>query len=317
MYILGVDLGGTTIKVGVVSENFEILYKNAFPTDARGGNDKICSDIAQACKSSAEGFGISLDDISAVGIGVPGIVGRNGIVKNAPNIFMRDFDISTAVSAKLCKPVFALNDANSAALAEATVGAGKGCESAALLTYGTGVGMGIVLGGKVWAGHFGAAGEVGHIVLNLGGKACNCGSKGCYERYAAATALVELAAAAMEENKGSLLWQLCENDISKLGGVTVFKAAKVGDATAVKVLDEYTSCVAGGIVSVINMLDPEVVILGGGIANAGDDFLAPVSAKVMAECFAAKCTPDEKRVICATLGNDAGIIGAALFASQK
>ncbi len=317
MYILGVDVGGMSIKVGVVSENGELLHKFSYPTDARGGNDKIAADIALACRECVKSAGLNFDEIGAVGLGVPGTVRNDGVIAIAPNIFMTNYDLSGVVSAKLCKPVFALNDANSAAFAEAKKGAGAGYSSSVLLTFGTGIGMGIVLDGRLWAGANGAAGEVGHLMLSVGGKKCNCGSSGCYERYGAATALIEQTAQAMNENKDSLMWSLCDNDIEKLDGSVPFLAAKRGDECAIRVLDRFTDYVAGGLLSVLNLLDPEVVIIGGGLSNAGDDFILPVAKKALRFCMNSRDVNPKEKFLKAALGNDAGIIGAALYAKEN
>lgn len=317
MYFLGIDLGGTSIKVGIVDSDNKIVAKHSLTTDAAQGNERIVSDIALVCRECAEKAGIGFDEVSAIGIGVPGTVSRGGKVLLAPNIFMHDFDICSALSAKLEKPVFALNDANAATLAEARLGAGADFSDVVMLTYGTGVGMGIVIGGKLFEGAHGCAGEVGHMTTVFGGLPCNCGSVGCYEKYSAATALGAQTRATMRENEDSLMWDICGGDIEKAGARTPFLAAAQGDAVAASVVDSFTSHMAAGIANVCNILDPEAVIIGGGLSNEGEGLVIPVAQKVHASVMTAKSGADLPVIKRAVLGNDAGLLGAALYAKDR
>jgi glucokinase len=212
----------------------------------------------------------------------------------------------------LKKPVYLENDANAAALGEAVAGCGNGVPSFIAITLGTGVGSGIVLDGKVYRGSNFCGGEMGHTVICVDGIPCNCGRKGCWEKYASATALVSQAVEAMQGNKGSLLWQTCDGDLNKVDGRSIFEAYDMGDAVAKAVVDKYLYYVSVGLSNVINALQPDTVCIGGGISGQGEKILKPIRDMVKAERYSVYADK-QTSIVPAELGNDAGIIGAALL----
>ena len=216
------------------------------------------------------------------------------------------------LESRLKKPVYLENDANCAALGEAIAGCGNGVKNFVAVTLGTGVGSGIVIDGKIIRGHNYCGGEMGHMVINVGGIQCNCGRKGCWEKYASATALVSQAVEAMQTNRASLLWKTCEGDLNKVSGKTIFDALDLGDDTAKEVVDKYLYYVSVGIINIVNALQPEIVCVGGGISGQGEKILRPIRAHVNAEHYSIH-SKSQTRILPAALGNDAGIIGSALL----
>lgn len=313
MYKIGVDLGGTNIVSGVINENYEIIGKGKVKTNVPRPAEEIFSDIVKTIKMACEDAGIDISEIESVGIGTPGSVNKDlGRIEFANNLYFHHVEAVKLINKELPDVKVRLeNDANCAALGEAIAGAGKGKSSFVAITLGTGVGSGFVNEGKLVTGCNDAGGEFGHIVIKFDGEPCNCGRRGCWERYASATALVQQTKAAMEANKKSIMWELAEGDIEKASGRTAFDAMRKGDGDAKNVVDNYISYVAIGTVNVINALQPEMICFGGGISNEGDNLLEPLRKKI--EEFRYSRYADTQTEICkAVLGNDAGIIGAAL-----
>ncbi len=314
MYYIGIDLGGTNIAVGIVNGQGKIVAKTSTPTNAHRSEAEVISHIAQTVKSLVEDQNISMDEIQSVGIGTPGSVDPvEGVVHSACNLPFENTPLAQRLSNLLQTPVFVENDANCAALAEAKVGAGKGHRDVAMITLGTGVGGGIVIDGKLYGGfnHFG--GEFGHMIIEHGGEPCPCGQKGCFEAYASATALARDARRAADANPASLLWKCSERE-GKFSGRTAFDAAKLGDRDGQAVVDRYIQYLAIGIANAIHILQPKVVVIGGGVSHEGEGLFGPLSKKVD-EIAYSYSVPQEKKAIlsAAALGNDAGIIGAALL----
>ncbi|MGN0467506.1 MAG: ROK family protein, partial [Acutalibacteraceae bacterium] len=264
-------------------------------------------------KRSAENAGITLDEIESVGIGTPGSVDKkNGVIQYANNLYFEDVHAVEYLQKQLPGIKFYLeNDANCAALGEALAGAGKGKRSFVAITLGTGVGSGYILDGKLVTGCNDAGGEFGHFVINFDGEMCNCGRRGCWERYASATALVNQTKAAMEKDKDSLMWEKCDGKIENVSGRTAFDCMRQGDKTAKEVVDNYIKYVAIGTINVINALQPDLICFGGGISNEKENLLTPLRAYI--DEFRYSRYADTQTEVCsAVLGNDAGIIGAAL-----
>ncbi|MBQ7661477.1 MAG: ROK family protein [Clostridia bacterium] len=312
MYTIGIDLGGTNIAVGLVKDRQVIVQKTSAPTRPARGRDAVLSDIAALCKKVAGDAGVSPADVDRVGIAVPGGVdtGR-GRILFTPNIPFSDFCVTEELSARLDGlPVRAVNDANAAALAETLVGAGKGAENAVMITLGTGVGGGIVIGGKLYTGANGLAAELGHFVIQAGGVPCGCGRKGCFEAYGSATALVRMTREELDKcfvsGEETSIPPACDN------AKAVFAAYADGDSVAARILDRYTDGLACGVTSLINIFQPDVLILGGGVSGAGQPLLDLLRPKIDAEDFA-RTAPVRTRLCLAACGNDAGILGAALL----
>lgn len=319
-YTLGIDLGGTNIAAGIVDENYNILIKGSRPTMAKRPAEEIVSDMAEHSKELCGKLGISISDISSVGIAIPGTVNdATGIVEYANNIKFRNFPMKEIFSrlTGISESNIAIgNDANIAALGEAIGGAASGASSAVMITLGTGVGGGVIIDGKMLTGcAFGGA-ELGHTVMAMGGKQCSCGRKGCVEAYCSATALVKATKEKMEACRDSIMWKLCDGNIENAGGRTSFDAMRAGDKAGTEVVDEYTSYLACAIASFINIFQPEVFIIGGGISNEKDYLIKPIVEKVKKEIYSADGTLVTD-IRTATLGNDAAIVGAAALAESE
>ncbi len=319
-YSIGVDLGGTNIAVGIVNENYEIVKKGSVPTLAQRGPEPIVHDMAELCKKLVAECGLTVDELEGAGIASPGTVNpETGIVEYANNIKFSDFPLVKLFSAEMGMPAEKIkigNDANLAALGEAVAGAAKGSKSSVMITLGTGVGGGVILDGKMLMGcAFGGA-ELGHAVIEMNGRPCSCGRKGCFEAYCSATALVKLTKEKFESCTGSLMHEMCENDVNRVGGKTAFAAMKKGDKAGAEVVDAYISYLACGVANLINIFQPEIFTIGGGVSGEGDNLIIPLKEKVAAECYS-KDNTLKTNLRVAKLGNDAGIIGAAAFACDR
>lgn len=313
MYRIGVDLGGTNIATGVVNEKNEIIGRGKVKTRAPRPAEAIFDSIKEAVDMAIINAGISYSDVTSIGIGTPGSVNQDtGAIEFSNNLQFRNVPAKQMLEELFKKPVYLENDANAAALGEAVAGCGNGVASFVAITLGTGVGSGIVLDGKVYRGSNFCGGEMGHTVICVDGIPCNCGRKGCWEKYASATALVSQAVEAMQGNKGSLLWQTCDGDLNKVDGRSIFEAYDMGDATAKAVVDKYLYYVSVGLSNVINALQPDVVCIGGGISGQGEKILQPIRDMVKAERYSVYAEK-QSAIVPAELGNDAGIIGAALL----
>lgn len=313
MYRIGVDLGGTNIATGVVNEKNEIVGRGKVKTNAPRPAEAIFDSIKEAVDMAIVNAGINYSDVVSVGVGTPGSVNKDtGAIEFSNNLKFNNVPAKEMLEERLKKPVYLENDANAAALGEAVAGCGNGVKDFVAITLGTGVGSGIIINGKIHRGSNFCGGEMGHMVINVDGIPCNCGRKGCWEKYASATALVSQAVEAMQGNKASLLWQTCEGDLNKVEGKTIFEALDMGDETAKQVVDKYLYYVAIGLANVINALQPEIVCVGGGISGQGEKILEPIRQIVKAERYSVYAEK-QAAILRATLGNDAGIIGAALL----
>ncbi len=312
MYYVGIDLGGTGIKAGLVDENGKILCKVGCPTLVERGPRPIVDDMARLVLEAAEKGGVHMDEVKAVGIGLPGIQDpRTGHVPFCTNLYWHEVPVIEWMRETIDKPIFIGNDATVAGLAESVAGVSAGIKNSVFITLGTGVGGGIVLDGKVYSGAHGVGSELGHMITVVDGEPCTCGNRGCWERYASATALIRMGRQAVKERPDSLILRLAEGDEEKITAKTVIDAAKAGDEAACKVFDTYVYHLCVGLVGIINFIDPEVIVLGGGVSHAGAFLLDAVRAKLPSMVFYK--TMPYARVELATLGNDAGIIGAAML----
>ena len=313
MYRIGVDLGGTNISVGVVDEDFNIIGRGKTKTNSPRPAEEIFEDIAKCISMAADDAGISLDDVNVIGVGTPGSVNdETGYIDYSNNLRFDKVPAKQMLEELTGKPCFFANDASCAALGELYAGAGKGCKNLIAITLGTGVGSGIVIDGKVFRGANSAGGEIGHTVINVNGAECTCGRKGCWESYASATALIAQTKQAMKENPESKMWNCAGNDIESVNGRTAFDAMRMGDEAAKAVVDKYIYYVAVGIINVINVFQPDVLCVGGGICNEGETLLAPIRKYVVEERYS-KYAQKQTEICKAQLGNVAGIIGAAML----
>ena len=311
-YYIGVDLGGTNIAAGVVDVNGNIFCKKSVKTNLPKPEEQLERDIYNLCKSLCEENGYDLNkDIISVGIGSPGSVdGRRGIVWSNVNFGYENWKIKENLEKLFPVPVFVENDANAAIIAEVMAGNAKGCKNALIVTLGTGVGGGAYLDGEIYAGSNYAGLEVGHIVIEKGGRLCNCGRKGCFERYASATALTRDTKEAMENHKESALWKVCP-DINRANAKTAFDAMEMGDKTAKEVVDTYIEYLSCGLVNLINIFQPEIVCLGGGVSNQEQKLIDLLQPHIDREDFARNAR-ERTKIVIAKFRNDAGIIGAAM-----
>lgn len=315
MYYIGIDLGGTNIAVGLVDEEGNIVSKKSTPTLSYRTPEEIVKDMAMTSIAVAEEYGVNMDEVVSVGIACPGFIEKNlGILITGANLPFQDYEMRREMQKYINKPIYMDNDANCAAWAEAVAGAAKGVKDSIMITLGTGVGGGIVVNGSLYSGFnfFGA--ELGHMVIKVDGNQCGCGRKGCWEAYSSATALIKLTKEYAENDKSSLMWKMYEEE-GKFSGRTSFNAAKQGDKTAQNVVNEYIKYLAAGVANIISIFQPEVFVIGGGVSNEGENLLAPLRVAVEKEKYKGTDSPLFKdcRIVKASLGNDAGIVGAALL----
>lgn len=317
MYRVGIDLGGTNIVSGVVDEQYNIIAKARLKTNSNRGFEAVVHDMATTAKMALEMANVDISEVDAVGIGSPGAINsEKGIVNYAYNLGFKDVHLTEMLENELGVKTFLENDANAAAYGEFIAGAGKGTNDFILITLGTGVGGGMIINNKIFSGFNFVGAEIGHMVIVQDGEQCICGRKGCWEAYASATALIRQTRAEMLENKSSVMWEIVKGNIDNVNGLTAFDGMRKGDISAKKVVDEYINYIATGVVNMVNIFQPEVFCIGGGICNEGETLLNPIIEKLNAENFGKNIEPKVK-LKTATLGNDAGIIGAAYLFDMK
>jgi len=313
MYYIGIDLGGTNIAAGIVDEDGAIVKKGSVPTGRTRPSEEIVGDMCSLVESLIKEAGIDRADIHSIGIGSPGTPDRkNGVIIYNNNLGFRNVPIRKLLQERFGLPVYLENDANCAAIAESLAGAAKGEPNAVVITIGTGIGGGVIIDNKLYTGFNGAGGELGHVVIHMNGEECTCGRKGCWEAYSSATALIRQTARAMSENQQSLMNSMVEGDPNRISAKTAFEAARLGDETAKRVVEQYIEMLAEGLANMINIFQPNVVVLGGGVSKEGENLLAPLREKVRGRTYCADGV-ENTRIVAAKLGNDAGIIGAALI----
>ena len=313
MYRVGIDLGGTNIVAGVVDDEYNIIAKAACKTAVPRPEADVCDSMAQIVLEAVEKAGLTMDEIDYIGIGVPGAVNpETRVIATSPNLYFQNWEIAKMMEERLNKYTKVENDANAAALGEFLAGSAKGAKNAVAITLGTGVGGGIIIDGKIYSGSNYAGAELGHMVIVKDGVECGCGRHGCWEAYASATALIRMTKDAIRSEKAEFSYMLnaVEGDLDKVNGKTAFDAMLAGDNTGAEVVKKYIEYLATGIINVINIFQPDVLCIGGGIAGQGENLLAPLRAIVERERFAVH-SEKQTQVCVATLGNDAGIIGAA------
>lgn len=310
MYKIGIDLGGTNIKIGIIDGKYEIISFSTSKTEDRYNPDAVIEQIYNNADRLLKKNGLSLSDIAGVGLGCPGIIDpESGTVIYSNNFNWLNFSVKEKLTNLFGLPVQIENDANCAVLGEAAAGGAKGCKNIVLLTLGTGVGSGIIVDGKLLSGS-GFGGVAGHMTVELGGRPCSCGKLGCLEAYTSATALISETVKQIEMHPDSLLAKLCKNDPQKVDGKLAFVAAKNGDPYAEKVIEEYIDALAHGTASLINLFRPEKVLISGGVCNEGAALIIPLNRKIQKYCFAGKYITAPAVEIC-RLKNTAGVIGAA------
>lgn len=311
--LIGVDLGGTSIKAGLVDFEGNILRQNSRPTRAERGQGAIIDDIAGQIQELVSAQGIGMDDIHSIGIGVPGLAEYDtGRVIYCSNLSWNNVELGFELNSKLNRRVYVENDATVAGLAESLFGSTKGAANSVLLTIGTGIGSGIIINRRIYSGSHAAGSEIGHMIVGENFYNCNCGNNGCLETFASATAIIRYTQHRIVlDGVKSLILSLSGDKLENITAKIIFDAAMEGDGLALEAVDRMCKYMAIGIVNIYNVLDPDIIALGGGVSKAGDFLLERVRAKVDSMLF----TTDKKygEIVLATLGNRAGIVGSAFL----
>lgn len=314
MYYIGIDVGGTNLVAGLVNELGHIFNKVTTPVSRELTAEQFGAELVRMSRRLCEVGEIDPARIESVGIGLPGAVdNKAGLFVQNPNMPFKDKNVPLRemFRKEWDIPVFLGNDANCAAVGEYWAGAAKGCDPAVVVTLGTGIGGGMISNGKLFTGFANAGMEIGHMIIKPNGNLCGCGSRGCWERYGSATALIQLARLEMERDRSSEMWQIVDGDSFKVSGRTPFQAARLGDPAAKRVLHNYLEGLSVGMINLVNILQPEIICLGGGVSNAEDDLLLdPLRELVWHGCFDKN---NRVRIEKASLGNNAGVVGAALL----
>ena len=310
--VLGIDIGGMSMKFAVVNENGEVISNVGRFETIREVQEATALKLGRAVKNFLQDEGFDINEITGIGIGCPGTIdSANGVVNYANNLAWEKLALCEIIEKETGLPARVTNDANAAALGEAKFGAAKDYKFSVMLTLGTGVGGGIIIDGNLYEGNKSCAGELGHIVIdNNSPIQCTCGRYGCFEVYASATALIRQTKEAMQADSKSFMWKLVGGDINKVNGKTAFDGKEMGDVTAIKVVDKYIEYLGTGVLNYCNILRPEVIIFSGGIANQGDNLLNPLRKFCEEHVWGYDKTPAVELRI-ATLGYNSGIIGAA------
>lgn len=315
--IIGVDLGGTFVKSAVVTRDKRILAKDSRPSDADGGPEAVMDAMTASADAALKQAGASRSDVLAAGFGAPGPMNwQTGVVYSPPNLpKWKNVPLAEEMNKRLGFPCFVDNDANVACYGEFWLGAGQGAQDIVMLTLGTGVGGGIVVFGRLLRGIDGTAAEVGHLKVMRGGRLCGCGSHGCLEAYGSVTGMVRTAIEGIEQGRNTALFKMARQDVSKITGKMISEAAAGGDEFAKWVITETAAWLGLGITSLVNLLNPEKVILGGGMIAAGDMLFEPIRQVVKANAF--EVPAQRAQIVPAGLGGDAGVIGAAGAALER
>ncbi len=310
-YYIGIDLGGTFIKGGISERDGKLLLTKKIATEGELGGERVAENAANLAKILIKELNIPIEEVVGIGMGVPGLIdSEHGSVVFWGKMRWENFPIGEIVSRLTGLPTKVVNDANAAALGEATFGSGKKYKNTVLLTLGTGVGGGVVIDGKLFEGNRSAGAELGHSTIVLGGERCNCGRRGCLEAYASATALIRETRRAMEADKKSKMWEIGSLDL--VDGKTAFDYAD-SDASAKKVIDEYIEKLGAGITNIANIFRPEAIIIGGGVSAQGETLITPLRELLDGEIYAGERGPKVELLV-ATLGNTAGTLGAIAVA---
>lgn len=312
-YYVGIDIGGTNTKIGLVDEGGNIIFTTIVKTDSMDGFENTVERISNILKEQIKGTNIDFENVKAVGLGVPGPVAEERIAKFWANLpWPKNIDVAAEFEKHLGKPVKVENDVNVITLGEMWKGGAKGYTNVVGLAIGTGIGGGVIVNGKLISGKNGAAGEVGHITVERDGKLCGCGKNGCWEAYASATGIIREANSRLTVNKNNLLYERTQG--REVEAKDIFDAAKEGDAFSLSLVDYEAEYIANGIGTLLNVLDSDIVVIGGGVSLAGAILFDKINEKLPK--YALSSTLEGLKIVKAELGNDAGIIGAAYLGMQ-
>lgn len=312
-YYVGIDLGGTNIKAGVVTSEGVILNKKSIKTNVNRTMEEIVSDMGRLATEVIAEAGLSKTDVAAIGIGSPGTPdNKTGYLVYANNLPFNMTPMRKIIRRIIDLPVYIDNDANCAAMAESVAGAAKGAADSVTVTLGTGIGSGVIINHRIFSGFNQAGAEFGHTTLVVGGVPCTCGRRGCFEVYGSASALIRMTKEAAQANPSSKLNEIIADKDGKVNAKVPFDAMRMGDAAAAHVVETYIEYLSDGLANVINAYMPEILVVGGGVCNEGDPLLIPLREKTMNKpYFGPGVRKTEIRL--AEMGNDAGIVGAAMM----
>lgn len=314
---VGIDLGGTAVKIGIVNTSYEVLAQTSIPTNAERPHEQVIADMGKTAAALLAENGYTMEDCAGVGVGSPGIIdSEDGIVLYSNNIQWDHVPLAEVLQTYLPVPVFVQNDANCATLGEVLTGAGKGYANAVFLTLGTGVGGGIVIDGKIFEGGHAGGAELGHIKCGSERRRCTCGRYDCLEAYASATALIDDAKKMAGQHPESMLWELCGQDLGAMNAKIPFDAADAGDPCGKTLVENYIGYLADGIIDLANIFRPDIIVLGGGVCAQGEKLTRPLNQYLQENCFGNEVTYIPQVVI-AKNGNLAGLIGAAGLALRS
>jgi len=314
MHYVGIDLGGTNIAAGILDENLKLIKKGSTPTNVDRHYTEIIKDMALLVLRLLDEIGLTVQDVPYIGIGSPGVCNREkGILLYSCNLKFDNVPMREEMQKTIPLPVYLENDANCAALAEGLVGAARDVEDSITITLGTGIGGGIILGGQIFTGFNGMAGEIGHTVIVQGGEKCTCGRDGCWEAYASATALIRQTRRAAQEDPSSVIHRLVEGNLGNINAKTAFDAMREGDPTGTKVVNQYIRYLAEGVANMVNIFQPAKIVIGGGVSKEGETLLQPLREIVREIEYFGGDNVAQTLIVRAETGNDAGILGAALL----
>lgn len=314
---LGIDLGGSKILTAIVNPRGEILSSDESITPATKGRETVIQSILDSTHRVLKKASVAISEICAIGVGAAGISNPEiGILFTSPNLpGLRNVPLRDIMQERLGKKTFLINDANAAALGEFYFGAARGVRNFIYITLSTGIGGGIVIDGKIYTGAIGAAGEVGHMTIDDNGPICNCGNRGCWETLASGTALAREAKHRIKEGIRTSILKYADDDIEKVTAQVVHNAAKQGDSLAKELIAQTGYYVGVGLVNLINILSPELIVIGGGLSNIGDMLLKPAFKTARERAY--KEVFQAVRFASAELGRNSGVLGAAAFALQE
>ena len=308
---IGVDIGGTNLVAGLVDDKFNLVDKVDTSANGKRKDREIIDDIIMLCKKLMSQNNLEVSDIEAIGLGVPGCFDNdNGVIVFCENINFLNTPVGEWIRREIDVPVYLGNDADCAALGEAYAGATKDAAHSVMVTIGTGIGGGIIINKKIYSGFNGCGGELGHMVIKSDGELCGCGRRGCFEAYGSATALVKQTKDAITKNPESYL---AKTPLEEVNGKTAFDAMRAGCPVGTAVVEKYVENFATGITNIINIFQPEMVVIGGGVSKEGKPFTDMIMKYVSKERYGENTGLPKTTLCTAVLGNDAGVIGAALL----
>ncbi|MGC8787297.1 MAG: ROK family protein [Anaerolineae bacterium] len=315
-YAISLDVGGTLTKVAVVDATGQIVQRLQAPSARDIPRDRVPEHVVQIVHKIIGISGLSREQIVGACVGIPGVIDRRtDLVVSCPNLTnWEGLPLAKLVQEKLGIPTYLEKDANEAALGEHWLGAGQGIDDLICFTIGTGIGTGIILNGQLYRGSTGGAGEIGHIIVDKDGPLCTCGNRGCLEAVASARAIAEKGSKAVEHGELTIMRKLSNGDPKAVTTEMVFRAARAGDQVAQRILDEALTYLGVGVTSIVNVFNPAMIILGGGVAQAGEQLLAPVQQIVRQR--ARRLLAEHVQIVLSRLGNDAGVIGGAYLVFQ-